>query len=232
MGGYETLITDKMVVFFDEHDYGGMSKETFPYKYEVNNRDIYFVRKMDKTKTYPPNVYPYEYTIQKDFPITTKEELYSRPYDICFIGNESPTRRNVVKGLEEAGFKMDVHWTSEKGKISHEEWLNRHRQSKLFLSADGGGFSDERSYQLITIAGFLKNKNNHLQVYPFTDAVSCLEVSEHPTQEELEGLKAVLNDPDYLYEIYTEGVGHMKKYYSEEARCKYILSILKREGVL
>ena len=226
----------KPVVVFDETDFGGMSKEVWDNEsWKVIRwvkKVIYFMRKMSRGVKYPGWVFPYEKTIQNSFPITTKEELCSRPYDFCFIGNESPTRRNVVKGLQDAGFKIDVHWTSEKGKISHEDWLNRHRRAKLFLESDGGGFASERPYQLFTISPMLRQKNNHLQVHPFKDYVNCLEVSEVPTKEEIEGIKAVLSDPDYLFEIYESGVEYMREHYSQEARSKYILSILKQEGII
>ena len=237
------LYEKKQIVSFDEWDHGGMSKDPYPYytiqqktffdtARQINTPVIQFVRKMDKTKKYLPNTFPYEKTIQNTFPITTKEELCSRPYDFCFIGNTSPQRKSVVQGLLDGGLMGIVRWTNESGKISHEDWFNIHRSAKLFLSADGGGYSDERSYQLITVAGFLRQKNTHLQRFPFSDCINCLEVSEHPTSEEIEGIKSVLSDPDYLYEIYTEGVAFMKEHYSAEARANYILSVIKKEGII
>lgn len=222
------------VVMFDATDYGGMSKEEW-HKPRVflNNQVIYFIRKMDKTLEYPKWVYPYEVIIYPDHDFTpvSKEELFNRPYDICFIGNTSPTRQNVVNGLLNAGFKMDIHWTNEKGKLSHDEWLDRHRQAKFFLSADGGGFSDERSYQLITIAPMLKNRNNHLQANPFKDGVNCWQTDELPTRFDIEDLQLVLSDKNMLYDIYISGIDHMKKYYTAEYRAEYILKTLEENGI-
>jgi len=223
-------------IVWDESDFGAMSKESWEIEKWVAvseyQKIVYFMRKMSKEIKYPSWVYPCEKTIQNIFPITTKEELCSRPYDAFFAGNVSPTRKNFIDGLIDGGLKVDVHWTNENGKLPYDEWLKRARQSKLFITSDGGGFSDERPYQLITVAAMLRQKNNHLQAHPFTDCVNCLEASECPTQEEIEGIKTVLNDHDYLYEIYLEGINHMKEHYSPEARAKYLLSILTKEGIV
>lgn len=253
IGDYDQDIINKAVerqlpfCMFDEFDYGGMSKKKWFGEMSVLDTEhsnyfniyisilsrtnvLYFMRKMGEIKTYPKWVYPYEKCYYKDclFEPTTVDELFSRPYEICFIANESPQRKNVVKGLQDAGFKMDVHWTNEKGKIPHDEWLGRHRQAKLFISADGGGFTDERIQQLFSVSGILRQKNNHLQAHPFVPYANCLEVSEHPTEEEINGIREVLNDKNYLHEIYLDGIEHMKTYYSERARAKYILEIIEK----
>lgn len=226
-------INNTPIVFFQEKDFGGMSKEVFnesDYKWH-NGEIVLFVRKMDKTIQYPSWVYPYE-LIQypdHDFALVSKEELFNRPNDICFIGNISPQRISVCDSFIQH-FICDFVLGEER--LPHNQWLDRHRKSKLFLTADGGGFSDERPYQLMTISAMLRQKNNHFQPYPFSDCVNCLEVSEQPTADEISGIKAVLNDPDYLYEIYLDGVEHLKKYYSEEARANYILDVLKQNNIL
>lgn len=221
------------LIFFDEVDFGGMSKEIWGRKtwdsLAESKKIVYFMRKMSKDIEYPKYVFPYEKTMMLDFPLTSPEDLNSRPYEIFFYGNTSPQRENVCRELSKH-FKCDFNLGQPK--IEHNEWLNRAMKSKLFLTADGGGFSDERAYQLITISPMLRQKNNHLQSHPFSDCINCLEVSEQPTQEEIEGIKAVLNDPEYLFEIYEEGINHMKEYYSEEARANYILSIIKENGIL
>jgi len=218
------------IVFWDESDYGGMSLERFNSSWVgdvvINQKVVYFMRKMSKGIIYPKYVFPYEKPMMNELPLTTSQELFSRPYDIFFYGNTSPPRKSVTDELSNH-FKCDFSLGQQK--ISHEDWLNRARQSKLFLTSDGGGFSDERPYQLITISPMLRQKNNHLQVHPFSDCINCLEVSEHPTQEEIAGIKAVLNDPDYLYEIYTEGIFHLQSYYSAEFRAKYVLEIINKQ---
>lgn len=225
---------DIPMIFFDATDYGGMSKENPSYVWQFieNERTaIVFVRKMDKTKIYPINVYPYE-LIQypdHDFPPVTKEELLNREYDICWIGNESPQRRNVVKGLQDSGFKMDVHWTNENGKLLHDEWLNRHRNAKMFLSADGGGFGDERIYQLGSIAAILKQRNNQLILNDFKDCVDCVKTDE--TAWFFYQRENSLFSTDWLYNIYLKGIEKLHTYYNAEYRAKYILSVLKENGL-
>ncbi len=223
------------LVFFDFTDFGGMSKEEFNYVwYEIVRsvrKIIVFVRKLDKTKIYPPYVYPIEHIIEQDFPTEAKDDLCKREYDFCFIGNTSPQRQSVVDGLLKAGFKGYVHWTNEKGKIPHHEWLDRHRQAKMFLTADGGGFSDERIYQLGTIAIILKQKNNHLQLHPFQHGYDCREVSEVPTEYEIEHLKKFLTTPQAMYQTYLKGAAKLRRYYSPEHRANYILAVLKQNGL-
>lgn len=96
-------------IIFDFWDYGGCEDGThvFPYVPDVYGcfldfsigDDIWFVRKLDKTQKQYNKVYPIECIMYPDHDFTpvSKEELFNRPYDICFIGNTSPTRKNVVK---------------------------------------------------------------------------------------------------------------------------------------
>lgn len=221
------------ITVFDETDFGGMSKEIWDREVwdtlAANQKLVYFMRKMLKNVEYPSYVFPYEKVLMNEFPLTTSQELSSRPIEIFFCGNTSPQRESVCSELSKH-FKCDFSLGQQK--ISHEDWLNRARQSKLFLTADGGGVSDERPYQLITISPMLRQKNQHLQVHPFKDYINCLEVSEHPTQEEIEGIKAVLGDPEYLFEIYESGIEYMREHYSAEARANYILEVLKEQNIL
>jgi len=234
------------ICVFDETDFGGMSKERWFYNRHntevlsyvqywllrqiFNDKGIvYFMRKMDKTIKFPQWVYPYEKCIMNDLPLANPDELFSRPVEISFLGNVSPQRISVCNELQRH-FMCDFRLGQEK--LPNDEWLQRHRNSKLFLTADGGGFSDERSQQLITISPMLRQKNNHLQANPFSDCVNCIEISEHPTQEEVSNIKSIISDKEYLYEIYEEGVAHMKTYYTKEARSLYILDILKQNGII
>lgn len=257
LGEYEWRILNEVylkmlpIVWFDATDYGGMSKEEWfgfnIFKHGIGNNDkkfyeivegsnkiIYFMRKMDKTKHYPPNLYPIE-VIQypdHDFTPVSKDELFNRPYDICFIGNTSPTRAALLTGLMKYKcFNIDCQFITGE-RIPHDQWLERHRKAKLFISACGGGFTDERKQQLITIAPMLRNKSNHLVVNDYTDKEDCIEVNENPTQADVEKILSVLNDKDKLYDIYIKGIERMHTYYNAEYRSKYILSILKQEGII
>jgi len=219
------------IVVFDMTDFGAMSKERWnAHKWILlneNNKLVYFMRKMIKNVPYPKWVYPFEVCMYPDhnFEPTTKEELFNRPYDICFIGNTSPTRESVCNELSKH-FKCD--FILGQPRIEHDEWLRRHRQAKFFLSADGGGFSDERPYQLIRIAPMIKNRNDHLQLNPFQDATKCIEVNEVPHPIEIANIKMVLNDKNWLYSMYLNGVRHMGKYYNFQYRAEYILTTIKQ----
>lgn len=192
----------------------------------------YFMRKMNKNMKYPAYVYPIEETQFKDhdFPPVSEDELFNRPNDVCFIGAESKERRAVIDELlKHPQIKVDYHFTKER--IPHDEWLNRHRQAKFFLSADGGGFSDERSYQLITTSAFLRQTNNHYQLHPFKNGISCMDIEPSFAEVDIPNLKSILTDKGWLYNLYLSGIQHMKNYYSQGYRAKYILNILKENNI-
>lgn len=246
----EVLRQRKPVVIFDATDYGAMSKEVWVGRdnwtglLQYNNQDwakflhgcvvlgltmVYFMRKMNKTLQYPDFVHPLELIAYPDheFEVTTKDELFERPYDICFIGNTSPTRANLVIGLlKYKTFTIDCEFISGE-RIPHNEWLNRHRQAKLFIECCGGGFGSERIFQLHYIAGQLRNKSNMLRLNDFTDEVNCLEVSEIPTDKEVEKLLLYLNNKDKLYDLYLNGISHIKQYFNAEQRAIYVLGVIK-----
>ncbi len=231
------------IVAFDETDYGGMSKENwfmndknttsnhsqiFLKLAAYNDTLIYFMRKMDKTKSYPSYVFPYEKIIECEFEPTTKEELSNREYDFFWIGNESPQRKATVEGLLRNGFKGYVHWTNERGKLPHKDWVNAHKKAKFFLESDGGGFGSERPHQLITVACLLKQENSQLLTHPFKQAVEYVGISENVTDLDASNLRLVLTDNNWLYSMYTKGIEHMKKYYTAEYRSKYLLDTIQK----
>jgi len=197
---------------------------------------VYFMRKMSKTIKYPSCFYPYE-LIQypdHDFPMVSQDELFSRPYDFCFIGNTATPRENICEGLEKH-FKCD--FVLAQPRLEHNEWLNRHRQAKFFIECggggeSGGGFNSERSYQLITISPMLKVIDEQLLLHDWTNGINCLKASEIPTEWEINFIRKTLENKDRVYKIYNAGVNYMKENYSEKSRAEYILSILKQEKLL
>lgn len=237
------IITNNPIFVFDFHDYNdyvewpGFGKwEHLQHEQWANIlrsfKDLqrirgYFMRKMSKRLDYPWWVYPIDCCLypDHDFPITTADELYSRPNDIFFVGNISNEREMVCNELSKH-FKCDFVLGQER--IPHDEWLNRARQSKMFLTADGGGWSDERAFQLITLAPMLKQKNNMVEYVELIDGKECWKIQPNVPPTDIEDLKILLNDKEFLYEIYLNGVDKMKKYYSQEARSKYILDKIKQ----
>lgn len=218
------------VVAFQEKDYGGMSKESWDgFNMFPHNKVVMFIRKYDKEVDYPSWCYPYEKIIQNEFEPTTKDELFSRHNDIFFIGNNSPQRENVCNTLRQH-FVVDFVLGEER--ILHDQWVSRARNAKLFLTADGGGFSDERPYQLITVSVMLKQKNNHIQTSPFLDYEDCIEINEHPTGQDITKIRAILDDKSTLHSLYMAGIKKMKAYYTSEYRNNYILSVLNKEGII
>lgn len=249
LGDYDneviSVVSNKPTVFFDAWDYGTMHKDGFPYinheqirslmsRLRSNNVPIiYFVRKLEKQFA-KDGYHPYE-LIQypdHDFPLISKEELFNRKIDLCFIGNTSPTRDNFISGLLKLNcFNIDHRFNSDE-RVEHGDWLERHRKAKFFITACGAGFSDERQYQLITIAPMLRNKSNHFRLNDFVDMVDCIEIGEIPTESDCEKLLKVLNDEDKLYAIYVAGVKRMKQYFNAEYRANYILEVMKKENII
>lgn len=226
-------------IIFDATDYGAMSKEIFYVNsiahLKIKCKIIYFMRKMDKTISYPSWIYPYEVCYYKDhdFKPISKEELFNRPVDITFIGNQSPTRNNVCNGLINH-FKCDFILGEER--LEHEGWLNRHRLSKFFISADGGGYTDERAQQLFSIAPMIKQRNNQLVLNDFEDVYECVKVGDYEgngtiSALDISNIGLVISNQNWLYDMYLKGIHKMKTYFSEEFRANYILETLKKEGV-
>lgn len=191
---------------------------------------VYFMRKMQTNADYGENVCPLELCQypDHDFSLTTKGELNSRPFDACFIGAESPRRKEFIEALQADGrLKLDIQFTTER--IPHDEWLNRHRQAKFFIEADGGGLGSERPYQLMTIAPMLKQHNLQLIVNDFDNLNECIKIGYSGFT--VDHFCHVLKYPDLVYNMYLNGVSKLKTYFNPEYRAKYILSILKQNNI-
>lgn len=234
---------NKSLVTFCEWDRGSMSNDEWPYPltnqqaqiflHPKNGRfkTVHFCRLLDKTKTYPANLYSYEKPILYEEEPVTADQLFDRPYDICFIANSAPQRESIAKALL-ADKKLKCKISLGEKKIPFDDWVNEHRQAKLFVSASGGGFSNERPQHLFSISGMLQEKTNQLLLHPFTNSVNCVTISEHPTEQEMDYLKLVVNNKQELYKIYKGCIDHMKSFYTREYFANYVLSILKQENIL
>jgi len=190
---------------------------------------IYFVRTMIKGEEYPDNVFPYDWTYFNgcNFPPVSKEELFNRPYDVCFIGVEAPTRKSIIDGMVNDGrLKVKYKFNDHLTRLPHYQWINEYRESKLFLECDGGGLASEKFLQLFSISPMLKNVNQHKMAFPFTDGINCIEFDQDKMEEEIEKVVDILNHKEWLYDIYIGGIDHMKTFYSEEAVSKYVLKII------
>lgn len=233
-------IIDNRVRFvtFDEWDRGGMSldiwpmpltkqQEDFCYKFESTGQPrVHFCRLLDKTKSYPINVYPYEKAIFHEEPLLSPQELFSRPLDICYIVNHSPSRQRIADAIREDG-RLKCNFRIGMQKIPFNDFLNEHRRAKLFISSGAGGYTDERKQLLFSIAGLIQEETDQLLLHPFTNEENCIKISSNPTQEELDLIFAIVNDKERLYRIYKSGYDFMKTYYSKEYIASYILEKIK-----
>ena len=220
------------IIAFDSREWGGMKNEKWhPTNFPIS---IYFVRNMNKEEAYPDNVFPYDWPFfpECDYPLTTKEELNSRPYDCCLISVESPARRNVVDGiLKDGRLKLNYKFLDHTERMPYDQWVNEHRKSKLYISCEGGGYSNERPNQLFSVAGQLNVTSNYSPANKMKWGVECLEISEYPTKEEIDEILEVIMDEDWLFDVYTGGVEFTKEKLSEKSVSEYVLNTLKDVGV-
>lgn len=191
--------------------------------------DLYFIRTMIKGDLYPDNCFPYDWAYFNEYPQASKEELSSRPYDVCFIGVEAPARTSLINGLLNDGrLKVKHIFNDHLTRLPHSQWINEHRQAKLFIECEGGGLASEKFLQLFSIAAMLKVDNKHLMAFPFTQLENCIKINEQPSYVDIEIVCRVLKEPDWLYGIYTKGIIHMKEYYSESSVSNYILKTINQ----
>ena len=236
------------IVCFVHKEFGEMQKDTW-FFYRSEEKDgqddkflrnaiaanipiIYFIRNMTEGDLYPNNSYPFDwaYFANHDFPMTTKEELLSRPYDCCFTGTESPTRESIINAIVKDG-RLKIHWAlrDHTQRIPYDKWIDEHRKAKFFISCDGGGITNERPQQLFSVAAMLKNKNKHIAANQFTDGINCLEINTNPTEDDIDKIIDIIQDGDWLYDIYVTGVKFVKENLSQEAVANYVLKTINNE---
>lgn len=216
------------IVMFDNREYGSMSNEK--WSENIFHPLVYFVRNYDNTEDYSENVYPFDwpYFPECDFPPIGKDELFSREYDVCLLSVESPARKNIIDAiLRDGRLKVNYKWLDHTQRLPYNQWLDEHRKAKLYISCQGGGFTDERPNQLFSIAPMLKVNSNHSPAHPFTDGINCIEIEERPTDEDIEKVLDIINHKEWLYDIYINGISHTKRYMSAEATAEYVLDKIR-----
>ncbi len=189
---------------------------------------LYFMRKMQKTQEYPAYVRPLEYPMFEDYPLVSKDELCSRPFDVCGLANFSGPRAQSMIGLYRLGqgrLVLDCEIIPHYRRLDHAIWVGRHSNAKFFLEADAS-LGSERPLRLITVAAMLRVKSDHKLPFPRVDMEHMVEIGDydgHISKEDVDKVVSVLNDPDLLYKIYVAGAEHMRTHYSLEARSNYVV---------
>jgi hypothetical protein len=236
------LFQSKMpITTWDEFDKGGLSDldwpdpltkqqiELFNHLQFENVKNVHFCRLLDKTKTYD-NVFPYEKAWMHCEPILTPEQLFDRNYDVCFIANSAPSREAIGRALrEEKRLKCIVSLGAEK--LPFGDFLNMHKNAKMFVSSAAGGYGDERVQNLFSVAAIIKQRTDQLVLHEFSDGINCLKIDSPPTKEDLDAIVEVVNDKDYLYEVYEEGYNFVKTFYSPEYIAKNIMQTIQKHLV-
>lgn len=241
-----------LIVFFDNFDYRGYpgyccrwsgqndweymlklpTQQWAQFMYRAsrpeNCRVLYFMRKMQVSQTYPDWVYPLEYPLFDYYPPATKEGLFGRRNDVCLLANASVPRLNAMKDLLADG-RLKVDAAMMPVRIPHNDWVYRHRQAKLFVEADAS-MGSERPQRLMTVAPMLRVKSDHRIPFPRQDMVHMVEVGDydgHISRSDVDKILSVVNNPDLLYSIYTQGMEHMIQHYSMDARCNYVIDVIE-----
>lgn len=194
---------------------------------------LMFVRKMSKSWEYPNWTRPIEVAVWPDHDFTAQpfSQFEMRNFDAAFIGNATPWRANAAWSLARhlnCDFFFPLH------RLEHDDWLSRHRDSLMYLEADGGGFGSERPQQLTCVAVQLRIRNDHRMAFPWTDGVNCLEVGDQwglVTEDECDRLKTELGDLENMYRIYLSGIDFLRMNYSTEARARYVLEQMATVGL-
>ena len=225
------------VASFCEYDRGGMSFERWPNPLTIQQeqvfnyisrsgvKSVHFCRLLDKTKSYPENLYPYEKPILFEQEMGSADDIFNRPFDIVWIANSAPQRETLAKALRlDARLKVNIILGAKK--IPYQDWIDEHKKGKLFISCSAGGYSNECVQSLFSVAGHIKERNDQLLAHPFTNGINCVSISEQPTKQEIDYLRLVVGNKDELFKIYKGCYDHMKAHYTKEAISNYILATI------
>lgn len=192
---------------------------------------LYFMRKMMISQQYPDWVHPWEYPLFDDHITASKEALWNRCSDVCFLANVSYPRATACVDLYRSGrIKFDGKMTGfSNRRLEFQEWLGRHYSAKMFMEADAS-LGSERPQRLMTVSAMLRVKSDHRLPFPRQDMVHMVEVGDYEgnlSNHDIDKIVEVVNDPDKLYEIYIQGAEHMRKHYSIDARSDYVIDIVQ-----
>lgn len=226
------------VATFDEWDRGSMSNDEWPNPLTLQQEQIFgyldggrkmvhFCRLLDKTKTYPENLYPYEKPYSYIEPPLSPDELFDRPFDIAYIANDAPNRRRIAEALAaDRRLKCDILLGAKK--LEFPEFLARHKRAKFFISSAAGGYTDERVQCLFSVAAIIRQRTDQLLLHDFGHGENCLRIDSPPTKQDLDTIVEAANNKELLYYIYTKGINFVKTYYSAEYIAKDILGKIEK----
>ncbi len=232
---YDYIIANNhKVVSFDEWDRGNMSDDQWPYPL-TNQQELIlsygdvlcnFCRLLNKKRQYPRNVYPIEKGYFYEEEMLSADELFDRPYDICYLANQAPSRDSIAATLL-ADERLKCYVSIGATKIPFADFIKQHKKAKLFISSGAGGYTDERVQSMFSIAGIIRERSNQLLLHDFVDGVNCLRIDCPPTREDLNAIVEVVNNKDRLYDIYKSGYDFVKTYYNPDYIANFILDTIE-----
>lgn len=227
------------VAVFCEYDRGNMSDAIYPLPLTEQQRlifnridreeikSVHFCRLLDKNKTYPYTIFPYEKPIAYDEGLLTPEQLFDRPYDVCMIANTAPSREAIAEAFRKDG-RLKCIISIGQPKIDFQDFAKEHKKAKMFVSSAGGGFSNERKQCLFSVSTCIEQRTDQLLLHELTHLDNCLMIDSPPTQQDLDTIWEVVNNKEKLYSIYKSNYDFMHRYYSENYIANDILNkILK-----
>ncbi len=195
------------------------------------NRMLYFMRMMQTGKDYPDYVLPLEYPILEEWPLVSKEELCSRPNDVCGMGNIGLQRAMAFTGLlNDRRLKADCEIIPHYRRMSQEQWTARHRNAKMAAHIDTS-LATDRTLRLFSIAPILRGKSDHKLPFPMEDMKHMVVVGDydgHMSKTDIDKILSVVTNPDLLFSIYTTGAEFIQTHYSLTARTKYVVDNIEK----
>lgn len=201
---------------------------------DANHPVLFFMRKMDHGRQYPPWVRPLEYPLLVDYPTESKEEYLARPFDVCGIANMSFPRTLSFVGLLRAsnpafpGSKINADCEIRPcyRRIPVRDFIMRHKAARFFVEADAS-LGSERPMILGTVAAMLRIISPHKIPVVREDLIHQVVIGDHDgwiRDEDINKLRRVLDDGDLCYSIYVQGADFMRRHYSLEARSQYVVN--------
>lgn len=225
------------IVSFDEFDKGGLSAFDWPHPLTDQQRSIFnhienklvksihFCRLLNRNNKYPPNVYPFERSVLYEEPLLPPDDLFNREFDVVYIANDAPNRRQIAEALQADG-RLKCHISLGAKKLEFNDFLRMHRRGKFFISSAAGGFTDERVQCLFSVAAIIRQRTDQLLLHDFTHLDNCLRIDSPPTKQDLDTLVEICADRDKLFEIYMRGYKFVKQFYSPEYIANNVLQTI------
>jgi hypothetical protein len=199
----------------------------------------YFLREYSKYVRFPKNYYPI------DYPLYAYSDCLTRPQQFEYLhrdlelfvswGASHPWRMNLTEVLRGCHTKCEIYVIGEEStpRMPQNLYFERTRAAKVSVSFDGYGSGSFRMHEVLVRTCLLMGPLSIHRSMPLIDGVHCLEYSVDTRDEEFLGtnieekLRILLDNPDFAYELYSNGYDHCRTYYTELATARYLIETVQ-----